>query len=291
MYDQDLPARAAQELWLAKCVEVIDKYRPDFLWMENDLEYIGDYYKRAFLTYGFDKAAERKQDLVVSYKRQNLPPGSGLVDLEQGHFEDLTYYDWITDTTIDSGTAWGYMEGAGYKSGRSLIHYLIDNVSKNGYMLLNIGPKSNGEIPEEAKTALKEIGAWLEVNGEAIYGTMPWVTAGVGPTVMEVYGEMSELHDVAYQAADIRFTLKNDVLYATCLGEVGDRVVIPNIGGQFYRRYLGCIKSISLLGDGHNLNWKKEGTDIVINTTGVKVQKNANVFKIQREPSDYFYPN
>jgi alpha-L-fucosidase len=286
-YDQDLPTIKAQELWLNKIIEFIDKYGPDYIWLENDLEFIGDYYKRAALTYYFNYAASHNKEVVVSYKNHNLPVGAGLYNMERGHFQDLTYFDWICDTTIDSHEGWGYMENATYKTGRRLIHYLLDNVSKNGYLLLNVGPKPNGEIPEEAKIVLKEIGDWLKINGEAVYGTRPWVLSGAGPTVMEVYGEGLDNHDVAYTSGDIRFTEKDNVLYATCLGEIGETVVIPEIGNQFYRTYLGEIESVSLLGDGGELSWEKERPNLVINTAGVKVQKNANVLKIRRKKEDY----
>ena len=77
-----------------------------------------------------------------------------------GRFAEATYHDWITDTTVDAGEAWGYMQDAEYKSAKSLIHYLLDNVSKNGYLLLNVGPKPDGTIPEEAQKSF-----WKWENG------------------------------------------------------------------------------------------------------------------------------
>ncbi|MDR0590211.1 MAG: alpha-L-fucosidase, partial [Spirochaetaceae bacterium] len=167
----------------------------------------------------------------------------------------------------------------GYKTAKNLIHYLADNVSKNGYMLLNVGPKPNGEIPEEAKQVLREIGRWLEVNGEAIYGTTPWKVAAEGPTVMGAYGDMSELHDIEYLPKDIRFTMKDDILYAICLGEIGDEVIITTLAEHLYP---GEIASITLLGDGGELPWKQEGKKLIVHTGGAKGRKDANVLKIRR---------
>ena len=208
-----------------------------------------------------------------------MPTGAGLIDLENGRFNELTYHDWITDTTIDDGHGWGYKQDAGYKTSKSLIHYLIDNVSKNGYLLLNVGPKPNGEIPDEAKKILNEIGAWLEVNGEAIYETNPWVIAEEGPTTLKKSGPFNE-DDTVYLPKDIRFTLKNEYIYAHCLGEIGDEVIIKSLAEHLYP---GEISSITLLGDGGILKWKQEGKKIIVNTAAAKRRKDANVLKIKRK--------
>ena len=73
-----------------------------------------------------------------------------MVDLELGKMSEQTYHEWITDNTVDDGEGWCYIKDIGYRTSDSLIHYLIDNVSKNGYLLLNVGPKPDGTIPEPA---------------------------------------------------------------------------------------------------------------------------------------------
>ena len=94
---------------------------------------------------------------------------------------------------------------------------MVDIVSKNGCLLLATGPKADGTIAEESKNIFREIGAWLKLNGEAIYGTRPWQVFGEGPTQLST-DHHSEHENQENVAADIRFTQKNGMLYATSQG-------------------------------------------------------------------------
>jgi alpha-L-fucosidase len=155
----------------------------------------------------------------------------------------------------------------------------VDNVSKNGHLLLNVGPKANGEIPEPAKDCLLGIGAWLEVNGEAIYGTTPWVTYGEGPTQMKRTGAFSEQEEVQYTAQDIRFTVKDDALFAICLGWPGERVTIKSAAAL----YESEIRSIEMLGVDQALDWTLTADGLTISTPTERPCDHAYVFKITRQ--------
>jgi alpha-L-fucosidase len=274
----DKPSKEFLDMWLGKTCEVIDNYQPDLLWFDFGLMRVQEHYKREMLAYYYNKEKEWGREVVVTYKWHHLVPGAGVIDLELGRFDTLTYHDWITDTTVDDGHGWGYLKETEYKSLATLIHYLVDNVSKNGYMLLNVGPKPNGEIPEEAKELLIGIGEWLDLNGEAIYGTTPWMTFGEGPTQMPKAGPFMEDQEVEYTPQDIRFTVKGDVLYAICLGWPEGQVTIESLAGLYEEE----IESVRMLGVDQELEWSLSLAGLKVKTPAEKPCENAYVLKITR---------
>jgi alpha-L-fucosidase len=216
--------------WYNKIIEVIDNYQPDFIWFDFALDSIPEGYVKDFLAYYYNDATEKGKEVVVTYKANDIVPATGVRDLELGQESKLTYHEWITDSTVDDRGAWGWANDLVFKPPERLIDNLVDRVSKNGYLLLNVGPKPDGTIPEEARELLLEMGKWLEINGEAIYGTSPWIIAGEGPTNL---GEATEIGfneaDTPYTSEDIRFTVKGDTIYATFLDWPGDTGVIKTL--------------------------------------------------------------
>jgi alpha-L-fucosidase len=219
--------------WYGKIIEVIDNYSPDFIWFDFALDDMPEGYVKDFLAYYYNHADDKGKEVVVTYKGHDLVPGTGVRDLELGQEPNLTYNEWITDNSVDDRGAWGYANDLTFKTPNRLIDNLIDRVSKNGYLLLNVGPKPDGTIPEGAKEVLLAMGAWLDINGEAIYETTPWLVAGEGPTNL---GEANEIgfneSGIVYTAKDIRFTVKGDNLYATFLDWPGEFAVINSIQGN-----------------------------------------------------------
>lgn len=275
----DKPSKAFLDQWIGKTQECIDKYEPDLLWFDDAIARIQENYMRDMLAYYYNWAAMHGKEVVVTYKWHHLPPGACIVDLELGRFDTLTYHEWITDTTVDNGRGWGYLKETGYKSLRTLVHYLVDNVSKNGHMLLNVGPKPDGTFPDEAKDLLAGMGKWLAVNGEAIFGATPWMIYGEGPTKMKKAGYFMEDEEVQYTGEDIRYTTKGETLYAICLGWPGRVACLKSL----WKLYPSEIASVTMLGVEGELPWSLSDRGLSIAVPEQRPCEDAYVFKIQRK--------
>jgi len=257
------PTPQYMQEWLGKIVEVTDKYQPDLLWFDGGLDreqfWRGarqdfQHYKKQMLAYYYNKAHQSPQQVAVTYKHTDLPRGAGILDIERGRMDKVKDFVWLTDTSVDM-KSWCYVKNPQYKSVNALVDVLVDIVSKNGCMLLNIGPKPDGTIPKDAERLLLGIGQWLKINGEAIYGTRPCAKYQQGGT--EPGGEkVEEKREGSYGSSDIRFTKKGNKLYAIVLGWPGESVLIKSIKSDAYLP--GDIKSIRLLGHQGELRWRWE---------------------------------
>jgi alpha-L-fucosidase len=263
--------------WEAKVREVIDKYRPDYLWFDFGWkEPAFEEYKKSVLAYYYNRGHEWGTGVVVTHKDDHLPPGVAVLDLERGKLDELSREVWITDTSVDR-RSWCYIREPEYKTVNTLVDNLVDRVSKNGNLLLNIGPRPDGTIPEEQKELLRGIGDWLRVNGEAIYGTEPWLIFGEGPTE-EQGGSFSESRQIPeYTAEDIRFTAKGDVLYVTALDRPETDVKVAALKSL----EPSDITGIEMLGSPGELEWelREEGLFIAIPAEFPRTE-HAFVFKL-----------
>ena len=263
--------------WEAKIREVIDKYNPDLIWFDSRMREIAEENRLGFLSYYYNKAVDWKRDVAVTYKGHDLEPGTGILDLERGRMANITPYKWVNDDAIN-WDSWSYVENANYKSADRLVDELVDIVSKNGNLLLDIDPKPDGTIPEPTRERLLQIGKWLKLNGEAIYGTRPWEIFGEGPTKVPEggFGE-SKIKD--FTAADIRFTRNGNTLYAILLDWPGESAKIESLKeGQAL--WFGRIRSVEMLGIKQFLKWKQDATGLTVQIPDKKPCEYAFVLKI-----------
>lgn len=262
-------------MWLGKLHEVMDRYQPDMIWFDSWLNYIPEDYRERFCADYLNRAKDWNKEVVIIRKQQDLPLSVSVEDFEKGRADRLTEACWLTDDTISRGS-WSYTEGLKIKPAREVIHNLIDIVSKNGCMLLNISPKADGSIPEKQRQVLLEIGEWLQVNGEAIYDTRPHSRYGDGPTELANGGHF--VKEVAYTVQDIRYTRSKDDLtaYAIVLGvpEPGSVITMPSIPAK--------PKGVTLLGSDADLEWQHGKGGLQVTMPKKAPNPTALVFRIQR---------
>lgn len=275
---QQKPDRPFCDWWLAICKEAIDRFHPDLLWFDFGLAMIPESYKQTMAAYFYNQAWKRGQEVALTYKNRDMAVGSGLIDLELGRFDGMTHHEWLTDTTVDDGEGWSYLSDAQYKTPGELIHYLVDNVSKNGYLLLNVGPKADGSLPQEARQILRQMGDWLAVNGEGIYHTSPWLTYGEGPTHMTQSGMFSESEKLAYTPQDIRFTCRRNTIYAILLAWPTQPLTIRSLS-DFYP---GEVRDVSLLGSEEPVTWRQTPEGLWVCLPQNRPCDYAYVLRIQR---------
>jgi alpha-L-fucosidase len=242
LYGQ-LGAAAENQLWYDKLKEVIDGYQPDVIWQDFNLSQVAEARRLEFLSYYFNRAVAWDKEVVATYKDGFNNRGE-VFDFERGGPAAIQTPYWLTDDAISS-SSWCYTVGIGYYSLNAMLHSLIDRVSKNGNMLLNISPMADGTIPSGQRTVLLGIGDYLKRFGESIYSTRAWSTFGEGPTQM---GGGSFTTPRAGTNRDIRFTRNkaNTVLYVTVLGWPGSTLSVTTLNSNQFN--LGTLTSAQLLG-------------------------------------------
>jgi len=264
--------------WLARCCELVQKYDPQLFYFDWWIEQIVfQPYLQKFASWYYNHALDRGYEVALTHKFSTFPEGTAVYDIERGRLSAIRPKPWQTDTSL-SYKSWCYIEDDHFKSAATLIHNLADIVSKNGNLLINVGPKADGTIPPEAESLLISLGNWLKINGEAIYGTHTWHTFGEGNTP-HVEGHMREHEDKPYDASDIRFTAKDNALYAICLGWPGSRILIQSLanGSPLSAE---AIENIHMLGSDQSLAWSQSDAGLEIETPPLPPCEHAFTFKI-----------
>ena len=272
-----------EEIWYGKLKEVIDQYQPDIIWFDYVLDAIPEAYRQKFSAYFLNEAEKWDKEVVIVRKQEDLPINYTVDDLEKSRKNEIGVEPWMTDETISKGS-WCYTDNLDIKGSADVLHVLIDIVSKNGVLLLNVSPMANGTIPDNQKQVLLDMGAWLDAYGESIYGTRPWYTFGEGPT-KEPKGHFDnhkEFLKIKYSWKDVRYTTKGDLIYATLLGwpGAGKEILLSAFAEDSLSDPLE-IASVSLLGSSAELVWELGEEGLILITPEEAPDEMAVVFKIE----------
>jgi len=271
-----------QREWYDRILELIDNYHPDLLYSDGGLPF-GNDVGRSMIAHFYNQDAKQKRPQGVVYTAKEASSGRWVQDYERGAADGIQEYPWQTDTSIGD---WFYRTGQHYMSAEEIIQMLIDVVSKNGNLLLNVVQTPEGDLEQDVLNILEKVAAWMQVNSGAIYNTRPWKIYGEGPSLSQVQEKSGFDHlnnavkDVRqYKPGDIRFTIKGKTLYAFVM-EIPD--------GDIHLKSLGLktetgkkISSVKLLGSNEKIQWSQNNEEVVIQKPGNLPAFNTIVFEIQ----------
>jgi alpha-L-fucosidase len=276
------PPDSWKRRWLERVSDLVDQYNPDLLytdggipWGETGLQLAAHYYN------GNMRRHRGKLEAVYTIKKGDparhgeYRDGVAVLDVERGVVDGIRADAWQTDTCIGG---WYYHEGISYKPAVTVIHLLVDIVSKNGNLLLNFPLRPDGTLDAEEDKVLEGITSWMAVNGEAIYGTRPWKVYGEGPNAIKG-GMFSERTFKALTADDFRFTTKDGALYAFAMGRPQEEMRIKALGAAS-DLWPGHIAGIRLLGSDEKVEWSRQPECLRIRPLRHQPCQHAVVFRI-----------
>ena len=240
--------------WFLRIKDLIDQHQPDLLYSDGGLPF--DIYGLHIVAHLYNSSAKRhrrQNQAVYTHKDRNPSVAAiGVLDIERGVEPDIIPYPWQTDTCVGS---WFYNVRATYKTPKQVIEMLVDIVSKNGNLLLNIPQRPDGTLDDECRYILDRMARWIKVNGEGIYGTRSWKVSGEGPTTIE--GGAFKEREMAWTTQDFRFTTKGNKVYVFLMSWPEDRkVLVRSLALDQTKR----IVAVKLLGRDEMLSFEQGNT-------------------------------
>ena len=300
-HDKYDPCPKFVEQFMLRVQDIIDQHHPDLLYFDDSSDWSFDAGAPAgrelkvwlgipeltppIMAYYYNANIRRnagKLEAVFNIKNVPAAVASTLVlDHEASQAGDIENSPWQSDICIGG---WHYsrwiFENHKYQTPASMVHFLVDVVSKNGNLLLNIPLPGHGRPDDDEFAFLDKFGQWMALNSEAIYSTRPWKVYGEGPTKIDgqtPYGALP-----GYVAGDIRFTAKWDQLYAIALAWPEDgRLVIKSLASDS-PNYPGEIARIGMLGSEPNLQWSRNADGVTVKLPQKPPCEYAYVLKINR---------
>ncbi|MCP4311533.1 MAG: alpha-L-fucosidase [Bacteroidetes bacterium] len=240
--------------WSDRLKDLIGQHQPDLLYFDGGIPF--GVTGRELVAYFYNSNITRHKgelQAVLNIKNNSARPvgkgrfmgwhgdfrhGVGVEDIERGQRADIGHIPWQTDDSIGP---WFWTRNSEYRSPKYVIMQLVDIVSKNGNLLLNVPLREDGTLDEEATHLLEEIGKWMKVNGEGIYSTRPFIHFSERPSGSKG-GHFTEMNELT--AEDIRFTCKGDTVYAFTGDLPEEEIVLKSFNSVAFN----TINSVEMLG-------------------------------------------
>jgi alpha-L-fucosidase len=282
-----IPSQAYCEKFYNRTIDMINKFHPDLLYFDDTalpLYPVSDAgLKIAAHFYNSNMALHNGELEGVIFGKILTPEQKKCLiwDVERGAPDKIQELPWQTCTCIGD---WHYNAGVyqddNYKSAQSVIQMLIDVVSKNGNLLLNVPIRGNGTIDEKEIAVITDIAEWMDINKESIFDTRPWIVFGEGPsaeTANPINAQGFNEGKTKFTSKDIRFNQKGKVLYVSLLGQPEENILIKHLNRNIR------IKKIELLGSKENVKWKQTNEHLEITKPKVNPNKIALVYKVYQK--------
>ena len=256
---------AWQQEWFNEIEELVDNYKPDLLYTDGGVPFGNEVGLSQIANLYNVSAAAHHGKVQAVYNCKQPSNGRWAQDYERGVNGGISPYPWQTDTSIGD---WFYNKHWKYQPLSWTVHMLVDIVSKNGNLLLNVVMKPDGTLDPEVETMLHQLADWTALNGEAIYSTRPWLVYGEGE-VQARGGAMRE--NMTYTAKDIRFTTKGKTLYAIALGWPDDGKMTIKSLAKTADPAQNKIRKVELLGRSGKLKFSQTADGLVVELPGEKL--------------------
>ena len=273
------PSEEFMQDWLVRTCEIIDKYKPNILyfdWWIHRTELKP--YLRKMLAYFYNKAAREGRGVVVNYKHDAIPFNIAVPDIERGQLASQKPFKWQSDTAM-CFNSWCYTEGNKYKETKDILCDLIDIISKNGTLLLNIGPKADGTFSDEETLILKQIGEWMKVNREAVFDTKPYKIFGEGETKV-VEGAFKDGEVKGFTSSDFRFLAGCGCIYIVAMRPAENGIYDIKSFARKQGAFNCGISEIKMLGSEEKVEFKHTEEKLEIITKGSEENDDPIVFKL-----------
>ena len=250
---------AFQLEWYRSIKELVDNYKPDLLYSDSQMPF--DDVGRTLISHFYNQdIIKNNGQLEAVYTCKQPSGGLWVQDVERGVLDTVSAYPWQTDTSIGD---WYYRTGQKYKTGTEVIQMLVDIVSKNGNLLINVVQTPEGDLEPDMLNILEEIGTWTSANGEGIYGSRPWKIYGEKSAEAKAVKPGRFNENYKFNSKDIRFTTKDGFLYAFCLGAPTGDIIISSLGKNT-KWSDKAVASVTMLGSTDKLKWKQNSDALVI---------------------------